>query len=403
MEIYSIHEYSAVIKFTKQYCCTYLHGVSSCCSMCIPGSFEHYWASYKKWKVREGEEIEGRKPSWFTGKTHHTLSTLKWSYALWSVQELTSNRPDASSDWQTDQKTIHSPSTRENATTFQSFSSAIFPSWPAMTPLCQTTSTPLLGSWPPRYGPSNLKSSSTSMKFHYKTWCKLFNNVLSVWWYIKFYDVFLIFFRCFTAAQSNAIHSNSRVDQLWHQPSVTQPCSQVTSRWANQQSSFEFSSFEFIKLISYSQHISALVFAFQSCSAQFVAMSGHTLQFLRYRKEKVDLCLLFITVSFRSVSDSDVTRKSESMTVGVMAGQLGNMAEEKLWNVVAFSPVFGEWMVFWSVCWSEEASGLLLVSSWTNRRVWLDFMAESVWCVFPVNQDGFLPSISSPSLTFHFL
>ena len=80
-----------------------------------------------------------------------------------------------------------------------------------------------------------------------------------------------------------------------------------------------------MKLISYSQHISALVFAFQSCSAQFVAMSGRTLQFLRYRKEKVDLRSLFIAMSFRSVSDSDVTRKSESMTVGVMAGQLGNM------------------------------------------------------------------------------
>ena len=49
-------------------------------------------------------------------------------------------------------------------------------------------------------------------------------------------------------------------------------------------------------------------------------MSGRTLQFLRYRKEKVDLRSLFIAVSFRSVSDSDMTRKSESMTVGVMAG-----------------------------------------------------------------------------------
>ena len=195
----------------------------------------------------------------------------------------------------------------------------------------------------------------------------------------------------------------SRVDQPWHQPTVTQPCSQVTSRRANQWSSFEFSSFEFVKLISYFQHISALVFAFQSYSAQFVAMSGRTLQFLRYRKEKVDLRWLFIAVSFRSISDCDVTRKSESMTVGVMAGQLGNMAEVKLWNVVAFSPVFGEWVVFWSVCRSEEASGLLLESSWTDWRAWIDFMAESVWCVFPVNQDGFLPCISSPSLTFHFL
>ena len=59
-------------------------------------------------------------------------------------------------------------------------------------------------------------------------------------------------------------------------------------------------------------------------------MSGRTLQFLRYRKEKGDLRSLFIAVSFQSVSDSDVTQKSESMTVGVMAGQLRNMAEEKL-------------------------------------------------------------------------
>ena len=55
-----------------------------------------------------------------------------------------------------------------------------------------------------QYSCSSLKSSSTSMKFNfiYKIWCKLF-NALSVWWYIKFYDVF---FCCFTAAQSNAIH-----------------------------------------------------------------------------------------------------------------------------------------------------------------------------------------------------
>ena len=82
----------------------------------------------------EVEEIEGRKPSWFTGKTHHTLSAIKSSHALRLVQELTSNRPDASSDRQTDQKNIHSPNTGEKATTFLSFSSAIFPSWPAMTP-----------------------------------------------------------------------------------------------------------------------------------------------------------------------------------------------------------------------------------------------------------------------------
>ena len=78
--------------------------------------------------MREGEKIEGRKPSWFTGKIHHTLSAIKSSHALRLVQELASNRPDASSDRQTDQKTIHSSNTGEKATTFQSFSSAIFPS-----------------------------------------------------------------------------------------------------------------------------------------------------------------------------------------------------------------------------------------------------------------------------------
>ena len=39
MGTYSVHEYSEVIKFTKQYCCTYLYSASSCCSTCIPGSF----------------------------------------------------------------------------------------------------------------------------------------------------------------------------------------------------------------------------------------------------------------------------------------------------------------------------------------------------------------------------
>ena len=118
MGIYSIHEYSAVIKFTKQYCCTL--PVAPCAFL---GRFECYWASYKKWKVKEGEEIEGRKPSWFMGKTHHTLSAIKWSHALRSVQ-----------------KTIHSPNTGEKATTLQIFSSAIFPSWPVMTPtVCHTT------------------------------------------------------------------------------------------------------------------------------------------------------------------------------------------------------------------------------------------------------------------------
>ena len=57
----------------------------------------------------EVDEGEGRKPSWFTGKTHHTLSAIKSSHALRSVQELASNGPHASSDWRTDQKSIHSP------------------------------------------------------------------------------------------------------------------------------------------------------------------------------------------------------------------------------------------------------------------------------------------------------
>ena len=134
MRIYSIHEYSAVIN-SQNNIAVLTYTVSLPVAPCaFLGLFERYWASYEKWKVREGEEIEGWKPSWFTGKTHHTLSAIKSSHALRSVQELASNRPDASSDRQTDQKTIYSPNTGEKATTFQSFSSAIFPSWPAMTP-----------------------------------------------------------------------------------------------------------------------------------------------------------------------------------------------------------------------------------------------------------------------------
>ena len=52
------------------------------------------------------------------------------------------------------------------------------------------------------------------MKFNYKIWCKLF-NVLSVWWYIKFYDVFFVFFCCFTAAQSNVIQLGNAYNIFW--------------------------------------------------------------------------------------------------------------------------------------------------------------------------------------------
>ena len=109
MRIYSIHEYSAVINSQNNIVVlTYIVSlpVAPCAFL---GRFERYRVSYKKWKVREGEEIEGWKPSWFTGKTRHTLSAIKSSHALRSVQELASNRPDASSDRQTDQKTIYSP------------------------------------------------------------------------------------------------------------------------------------------------------------------------------------------------------------------------------------------------------------------------------------------------------
>ena len=53
----------------------------------------------------------------------------------------------------------------------------------------------------------NVNSSSTCTKISYRSWCKSF-NVLSDQWhmYIKFYDVFFIFFCCFTAAQLNVIY-----------------------------------------------------------------------------------------------------------------------------------------------------------------------------------------------------
>ena len=95
----------------------------------------------------EVEEGEGRKPSWFMGKTHHTLSAIKSSHTLWSVQELASNMPDTSSDQQTDQKSIHSPEhwrKRHNISELLIHSCfAIFPSQPATTPtVCHTTSFP---------------------------------------------------------------------------------------------------------------------------------------------------------------------------------------------------------------------------------------------------------------------
>ena len=49
----------------------------------------------------------------------------------------------------------------------------------------------------------NVKSSCTCAKISYRSCCKSF-NVLSVQWYIKFYDVFFVGFCCFVAARSNA-------------------------------------------------------------------------------------------------------------------------------------------------------------------------------------------------------
>ena len=136
------------------------------------GRFERYWASYKKWKVRKGEEIEGRKPSWFTGKAHHTLSAIKSSHAR--------------------RRSKNSPAIGQMLHLIGKLTKKLF--------------TPRTLEKKPRH------------------------------------------FRVSPLPYS-------RVDQPWHQPSVTQPCSQATSRRANQRSSFEFSSFELVMLISYCQHI----------------------------------------------------------------------------------------------------------------------------------------------------
>ena len=77
-------------------------------SWAVSSVIERVIGSGRWGKVEEGE---GRKPSWFMGKKHHALSAIKSSQTLRSVQEIASNRPDTSSDRQTDQKTIHSPNT----------------------------------------------------------------------------------------------------------------------------------------------------------------------------------------------------------------------------------------------------------------------------------------------------
>ena len=60
----------------------------------------------------------------------------------------------------------------------------------------------------------NVKSSCTCTKISYRSCCKSF-NVLSVQWYIKFYDVFFVFFCCFAAARSNATICTTPVTFLW--------------------------------------------------------------------------------------------------------------------------------------------------------------------------------------------
>ena len=63
------------------------------------------------------------------------------------------------------------------------------------------------------------------------TRCKLF-NVLSVWWYIKFYDVFFILFCCFIAAQSNAIHLCNAYNIFWtRRPGMSQTLAGHMTRW----------------------------------------------------------------------------------------------------------------------------------------------------------------------------
>ena len=68
----------------------------------------------------------------------------------------------------------------------------------------------------------NAKSSSTCTKISYRSWCKSF-NVLSVQWYIKFYDVFFVFFCCFAAARLNMLP----VTCLW----MRSPGTRLAATW----------------------------------------------------------------------------------------------------------------------------------------------------------------------------
>ena len=84
------------------------------------------------------------------------------------------------------------------------------------------------------------------MKFNYKIWCKLF-NVLSAWWYIKFYDVFFIFFCCFTAAQSNTIYLcnayNIFLNKTWNELDTRWPHDKIQDGGGNLHDLFSFKSF----------------------------------------------------------------------------------------------------------------------------------------------------------------
>ena len=111
----------------------------------------------------------------------------------------------------------------------------------------------------------NVKSSSTCTNISYRSWCKSF-NVLSVHWYIGFYDVFFIFFWCFAAARSNVIHFHNACNIFyeWGVLELDLLATWQDSRWRCEEYLHNLFSFKSFCICSKNQKISEWIILLQS-------------------------------------------------------------------------------------------------------------------------------------------
>ena len=116
----------------------------------------------------------------------------------------------------------------------------------------------------------NVSSSSICTKISYRSWCKSF-NVLSDQWYIKFYDVFFVFFCCFTAARSNAIYLHNACNIFMNEESweLDLLATWQDSRWRCGEYSHDLFSFKSFCICSKKQKISEWIVLLQSLKENF--------------------------------------------------------------------------------------------------------------------------------------